>query len=962
MEPATVIPHKGRLWPRLCIMLLLLLTTVGASAYNVSGVVTDSQGEPLAQAAVKLLTARDSSLVKGVLADLQGRFNITGIKTGKYIIEASYVGMTTLKKEISVAQSNLQTDTLRLLDGGISLSDVEVRGIRTPVKVMEDTVEYAADAFKTQPNAVVEDLLKRLPGVEVGSDGAITANGKTVSKILVDGEEFFANDPKVASKNLPVSMVDKLQVVDRKSDLARLTGVDDGEDETVINLTVKKGMNNGWFGTVGAGYGTDQRYKGNFNINRFWNGNQITLLGNINNINEEGFTDENGNRFRRFGGSSGINTTRALGLNFNVGNAKIFRVGGSVEYNNNDRHSVTSVERQYLFKDSTSYYRSFNNSRDRGHNFRTNLRMQWNPDSFNTIEVRPSLTWNYNNSTGNDSSLTRDGHMANVNRSVNLNHSDGHSLELGAQLIYNHKFRSHPGRSFSVMLNARHSKVNEDQTSYSHNFFWKRLPELLNDSINLYDQLLDRINEGTNLGGRLSWTEPLGNLAGGNFLTISYNVSYRRNSSDKMVYDHPVTWPDGFSGDPVIDYLTTVWNDTLSNQFRNDYLNQDLRVGYKKVTSKANLDAGLSVVPQRSESEDLVNSARNIPVRWVWNYAPFLRYRHRFTKQRSLMVNYRGRSSQPSMTQLQPVPDMSNPLNIVIGNPDLDPSFSHSMNVRFQDFNPESMRSIMTMADVSMTQNSITAKITHNPVTGGQTTTYTNVNGNWSARLMGMYTQPLRNKNWRISNNIFFNYQQQVGFNNGLRNRSGDIMVSESFGIAFRPDNLELELRPRYSFRHSMNSVQTIKTKDIHNYGGTFTATYYTPINVVLSSDLNYTGSIGQAAGYNRNDWMWNASISYQALHDKSLVFSVTAYDLLQQQRNTSYSVNPNYISDSRFNTLTRYFMATVTYKFNSFGKGKTPTAIGDEDRGPGPRGGHGGPPPGGRPGGGFGGGRGPGF
>ncbi|MDE6164308.1 MAG: TonB-dependent receptor, partial [Muribaculaceae bacterium] len=243
------------------VMLAMLFTAMPAIAYNLKGSVVDASDESgMADATVRLLHAKDSTFYKGVAADLSGVFEFQGIPNGKYIIEATYLGYDKAFVDVTVKGANVKDVKVALKESSILLAEATVTGVKTPVKVMQDTVEYNADSYTTQPNAVVEDLLKRLPGVEVGSDGGITANGKTVSKILIDGKEFFSDDPKVASKNLPVDMVDKLQVVDRKSELARMTGVDDGEDETVINLTVKKGMQNGYFGTVLAGYGTDDRY------------------------------------------------------------------------------------------------------------------------------------------------------------------------------------------------------------------------------------------------------------------------------------------------------------------------------------------------------------------------------------------------------------------------------------------------------------------------------------------------------------------------------------------------------------------------------------------------------------------------------------------------------------------------------------------------------------------------------
>lgn len=928
---------------KLLSLTVLMLMSLAAHGAAVRGLVRDNAGEPLPQATLRLLSP-DSAFVKGIKSNNEGEYVFSSVKAGRYIIEAAYLGFDTQFRSIKVEGKNLQLDPIVLAESSIMLKDVQVTGVRTQVKVSEDTVEFNADSYKTQPNAVVEDLLKRLPGVEVDSDGKITANGKEVTKILIDGKEFFSDDPKVASKNLPVNMVDKLQVVDRKSDLARMTGVDDGEDETVINLTVKKGMKNGYFGTAEAGYGTDSRYMGSFNVNKFWNENQVTLLGNFNNINELGFTDSNGSRFRRFGGTNGINTSQAVGVNFNVGRGEILRVGGDVMYSHSDRNSIESRERQYLFADSTSFSNTGRHSRDKGHNIRGDFRLVWKPDSFNTLELRPNFSYNVNDSWSVDSTKILAGNALRSPVSNTFNSSDatGKSFEFGASLVYAHNFRSKPGRSYSVNLRYNHTNVREDENTYSLNRFFN-----YNDSIDLYDQYTDNHTWSDMAQARVTWVEPLGDASKGHFLTFAYRVQYRWNNADKLVYDHPLLYP-GIGGIPEVDYATSVFNDTLSNRFRNDFFNQDIRVGYKQVSRAHNVEVGLSLVPTMSKSENLINDAKNIPERWVWNFAPFLRYRWKISNSRSLNMHYRGRSSQPSMTQLQPVADMSDPMRVVIGNPSLDPSFTHYLRLRYQDFNAEKQRSIMAMADFNMTQNSIVSMTTFNPETGGQVTTYRNVNGVWSGRMMGMWSQPLRNKAWQVSAHMFGMYNQRVGFNNGARNRSGSLNLNFMPAISFRPDNLEFELRPRYSIQWTTNSLQTTGNMTVHNYGGTFSAYYYTPIGVILNSDLTYTATRGYAAGYDKNEWMWNASISYQLLRDRSLTLSVKAYDLLQQRSNVSRSVSANYIDDLRYNDLTRYFMFTVSWKFNTFGKGNEP-ADRNAWRGPGggPGRGPGGPPPG---------------
>ena len=918
------------------------LTSISAAnAAIVKGTILDPDGEGLPQATVKLLSAADSSFVKGAKTNVTGAFTLAGVKAGKYIIEATYLGYSSSFSNVTVGSDPVSVKPIRLSESSIMLKGVSVTGVATPVKVSEDTVEFNAGSYKTRPNAVVEDLLKRLPGVEVDSDGKITANGQEVSKILIDGKEFFSDDPKVASKNLPVEMVEKLQVVNRKSDLARITGVDDGEDETVINLTVKPGMKNGYFGSAEAGYGTDSRYMASFNLNKFWNDNQVTLLGNFNNTNQLGFTDSNGNRFRRCGGSNGINTSQAVGVNFNVGRGEIFRIGGDVMYSHSDRDSRTLQNRQYLFVDSASYARSNKFTRDRGHNLRADFRMLWNPDSFNTFEFRPNISYNINDSRSLDSTIIMAGDPSRslVSRTLNNSSSHGRSLEFGANAIYSHRFRNRPGRSFSIQLRYNHSNVHESEEAYSLNRFFN-----FGDSTDVYDQLTANHRWTDRAQARITWTEPLGNPAKGNFLTFAYRLQYNWSNSDKLVYDHPLL--PALPGEiPEIDYSREILNDTLSNRFRNDFFSQDIRIGYRHVSKTHNLDAGISLVPSTSKSDNLTNPDKTIPRRWVWNYAPFLRYRYKMGRARSINVDYRGRSSQPSMDQLQPVADYSDPMRIVIGNPDLDPSFTHYLRMRFQDFNAEKQRSVMVMADFDMTQNSIVSRTTFSPETGAQTTTYVNVNGIWSGRLMAMFSQPLSNKAWQVSAHTFAMYNRRVGFNNGDQNRSGTLRWNIMPAIAFRPENLELELRPRYSLQHTTNSLQSAKNQTIHNYGGTFSAYYRTPVGIILNTDLTFTATSGYSQGYNTREWMWNASISYELLRDKSLTLSLKAYDILQQRSNVRRSVTANYIDDIRYNDLTRYFMFTVAYKFNTFGKGKEPAGR-NSWHGPGGPGGPGGRPP----------------
>lgn len=910
-------------------------------AANIRGTVTDDNGEPLIEATVRLLAAKDSAFVKGTTTDINGKFTLRDIKSGSYIIQTSYIGYDNATVNTKVGDSNVNVAPLKMKESSIMLKEAVVKGVKTEIVAKEDTLEYNAGSYKTQPNAVMEDLLKKLPGVEVDSDGKIKAGGKEVTKILVDGKEFFSDDPKVASKNLPANMIDKLQVVDRKSDLARLTGVDDGEEETVINLTVKKGMKNGWFGVVNGGYGTDDRYAADFNVNRFWNDNQITFLGNFNNINQLGFTDSNGSRFRRFGGNNGINTSQSFGVNFNVGKSdESFRVGGDLLYSHTDQDTRTAQERQYLFTDSTSYVSSGSKSRDKGHNIRGDFRVKWKKDTLTTLEFRPRFSLNYNRSTSADSSRTYAGDLARslVTRSINTGRSKGNSYEFGGELWLNHKFASRPGRSFSVAIDYRMSNVREDDFSYSYNRFYLLKNVLGNDSIDTYDQYTDNHIWSNRVGARLTWTEPIGNVKNGRFIEISYRMNYRWNNADKLVYDHPVDYPDG-GYDPVVDYMQSILNDELSNRFRNDFFTQRFQVGFRQVRKDYTLNAGVAFVPSMSKSKDLINSQRNIDTRWVFNVAPYLRFRYKFSKTRNMNVDYRGNANEPSISQLQPVADMSNPLRIVIGNPELKPSFNHNVRVRFSDFNVEAQRSIMMMANVGMTQNSIVSNTQFNRETGGQITTYENVNGNWNANMFGMISLPFRNKNWQFNGNLFARYSQAIGFNNGERSRSNSFNIGPSVSLAFRPENWEFELRPYFNLQQTTNSLQSASNRSVQTYGGMFNFGWYAPFGLVVNSDLSYTGTSGYSAGFDQNQWMWNASIAYQFLKGKEATVAIKGYDLLQQRKSVMRNITANTIDDTSYNSLTRYFMISFSYRFNTFGSGNQP-ADRNAHRGPGAPGG----------------------
>lgn len=942
-----------------------ILTIASIYAGTISGKVTDSADQgPLPGCTVKLLASRDSSFVAGTVTSDNGAFSLKDISRGKYILSISYIGYQKQYKTVRISDSepDVQVGNIALSENSIMLKELVVKGARTEMKMKEDTIEYDADSYKSQPNAVVEDLLKRLPGVEVSSDGTIKSQGKTISKILIDGKEFFSDDPKVASKTIPATMVDKLQVVDRKSELARLTGVDDGEDETVINLTVKKGMKKGWTGTISAGYGTDKRYQGSAVINHFSGDDQLSIVAGANNINDMPFT-HGGSNFKQFGGADGINTSKYLGVNLNVGNEDKLRLSGDIMYSHNKSESISRIDRQYLFTDSTSYYKSSSQSIDKGHNIRADLRLKWEIDSANMLEFRPNFKYNTNDSEQTQLTSTRAGDLNQtlVNNDSTYRTSNGHNIYFSGRLIYSHKFLSHPGRSLSAQLQYTINKTKENQRSFNRTVY--------TDSIDIVEQIINNHTWSNNAMARLTWTEPIGESSRGNFLEMAYYFDYKWQNNDKDVWD-----VNGNNGNSIateatkyaiLEDLSQVWgqqvmydtaladrllqesetyNTTQSNSFRNKLFTQRLQLGYKRVVKAYNLNVGIRLIPTMRKSDNLSNPEKTIRTQWLWYAAPYMRFRYKFTKNRTIQIDYKAKVGYPSMSQLQPVVDESNPQRLVQGNPDLKATFYHYLKLRFQSFDPEKQFNIMAMLDATLSQNNIIQR-TQYMSDGKQLTTYENANGTFDIMAFNMLGCPLRNKHFSFVNNAYLHFSNSKGYINDTFNTNRQLVFALSPGLTYRNDWLEIQLRPTYVLTHTSNTVKNSSyTPIVHTYGGTGNVLFSMPFGLAIASDITFSGTAGYSDGYDTKQWIWNASISYSFLRDKCLTLQAKGYDLLKQRKSIYRTTTANYIQDKEMNNLSRYFMFSVTYKFNSFGHGNEPKSKYGDHRGPGGPGGHGGP------------------
>lgn len=926
---------KGK---RLIAALLCLLTIVSVTAQqsqssgkvtqnakvgkiSVNGLVKDESGQPMEAVVVKLLVQKDSSMVTGGVTGANGRFLLSRINAGNYKIVFSYLGYKTISKlvKFSVQDSSVSLGTVMMEPANIELKEAVVVGKVPDIVTKEDTVEYNAGSFKTQPNAVIEDLLKKLPGVEVDKDGKIKAQGKEVKKILLDGKEFFSDDPKVASKNLPANIIEKLQVIDRKSDEARFSGVDDGEDETIINLTVKKGMKKGWFGHVTGGAGTDKRYEFNGMLNRLVDETQISFLGGTNNTGNMGAGDMGASMFsgssRRFGGGGGKGTTTSTttGANFNMGKTDQLRFGGDIRYGYSNNDVWQKSEQQNFLKDSISYDNSEKTYNTKSHNINMNFRLHWEIDTLTVLEFMPTFGYNKSKMYNHSTSATLGGHSGeeeslrdSINSGEMLSSSDGHGYNFSGRLSLSRRFRSKQGRQMTFSFNFSSNRNEEDGMNYSRNLFY------LNDSVSVVDQKDDNRNWGGSFGVRVTYVEP---IFKNHFLTFAYNYNYNYSNADRMAYNIPA---DG-SGELQLDSL-------YSNRFRNVFQSHRISVGLRGTYPKFRYNVGFDMNPSSSESENLMDHARDVPGKMVFNYSPLFNAAYRISKQKSLNLEYRGRTRQPSVSQLQPVQNITNPLRISKGNPDLNPSYSNNFRLRYNSFEPEKQRGLMAFVNGSFTLNSIVNQTTYDNNTGVQTTMPVNVNGVWNVNGMVMYNMPFKNKKFRFNTMTNASYNHNIDFVNtggkeSERNISRTVNVYENLGLNYNSDLFDVGITGNYSYALTGNSIQSRERQQTMNFGGGMDVAVYIPGNVTVGTDLRYSGSSGYSAGYDRNQWMWNAQVSWQFLKGKQATLMFKIYDILRQVSNISRTATGNYIQDVEYNTLSSYCMLYFSYRFNTMGK-----------------------------------------
>ena len=927
---------------------LLLTATLSTYAQNkivtVSGrVIEAGTKEPVELAAVQLLSLPDSAQVAGMTTSTQGYFSLSKQKPGKYLLKVSFIGYVTkiIPVQLTANVPAKKMGNIELATDAVMLQEAVVVAEAPQVTVVEDTLMYNSSAYRTPEGAMLEELVKKLPGAEIDDDGNVKINGKDLKKIMVDGKEFFGGDVKTGLKNLPVDMVDKLKTYDKKSDLARVTGIDDGEEETVLDLTVKKGMNQGWFGNADLGAGTKDRYTGRMMLNRFVDKTQFSIIGSANNVNDQGFSGGGGGP--RWRSNNGLNATKMLGANFATQTNKL-ELGGSVRYNFQDADisSINSSER--FLQNGNSYSNSNNKNRNKGTNLNADFRMEWKPDTLTNIIFRPNFSYGRTNNASRSESGTFNEDPFNlivnpndylnfdnlsddplkdirVNATNSASLSKGKSLSGNATLQVNRKLNNR-GRNLTFRGVFGYGDNDNDQYTQSETRYYQLLNHLGGDSILYRNQYITTPTRNYNYTAQVTYSEP---IAKATFLQFSYQFQYKYSKSDKTTFDL-LDYPDWAIGGALPSGYESHAVDSLSKNAEYRYYNHDASVGLRFIRPKYQLNVGMSFQPQNSTLSYKKGDYMIDTTRTVFNFAPNMDLRFRFSKVSQLRFTYRGRSNQPTMENLLPITDNSNPLNIRMGNPGLKPSFAHTMRLFYNTYNAEKQRGIMTHFSFTATQNSISNSTRYNEETGGLITRPENINGNWNAFGMFGFNTALKNKKYTINTFTNVNYQNNVAFlynqdtKNNDRNTSTGLTLGERVTGSYRNDWFEFSLNGSINYTAERNKLRPENNQEPYTYSYGASTNITMPWKMTLATNIANQSRRGyRDSSMNRDELIWNAQLAQSLLKGAATV-SFEVYDILRQQSNISRSLSADMRSVSEYNGINSYCMVHFIYRLNIFG------------------------------------------
>ena len=977
---------------RILLLIVAVLTALTSMAQlHVTGKVIESDSqEPVAQTTVKLLKT-DSTLAAGVLTKLDGSFSVKAPSAGTYIIQVTCVGFKAYTKRVSAqADKDVKLGTISLQPDAIMLKGATVTGHAAKVTLKADTFVYNAAAFRTPEGSVVEELVKRLPGAEVGDDGSIKINGKEVKKILVDGKEFMTGDTKTAMKNLPTNIIDRIKAYDQQSDLARISGIDDGEEQTVLDFGIKPGMNRGFMTNNDVGIGTRSRYSA-----RTFNGLMkqdmtMMVMASANNVNDMGFGGGGG----RFGmGRQGLTATKMVGLNMNYEKTGKLTLDGSVRWNHNDGDAFSKGNSESFFSSTVSQFGNNKNQNfSRSNGWDAQMRMEWTPDSMTNIMFRPNFRYNSNDGTtvGQNASFSDNPYEIDIpsvglvtdplaqimqikqlNPSLIKNYQIQNSISysdtknVGGMLQINRKLNN-SGRNLTMVFNGNYSKG--DSKSLSNNI----VDLIATDSSYQTNRWNITPSENYSYSARLSYSEPIWRRT---YLQFSYTYGYSYQKSDRETFnmlgaDFRDLTPSYRGWDSYLDRATLEKDDNQSRFSEYKNYTHTAEVTLRLIRNSYQFNVGFQVVPQKSNYiQDITQKIQGLTVRkrvdttrTVTNFSPTLDFRWRKSQTSQLRFNYRANTRQPSISDLLDIYDDSNPLAIRRGNPGLKPSFTQNFRLNYNDYFQKHQQSIGAFLNFSMTDNSVSSKTTLiDPSTGKTETKPENINGNWNSSLFLMFSTALDSAayfNLNTSTNLSYNYNVgyvQVGAEKeSQKSVTKALGIGERLGLSYRNEWFELELNGSLNYQKNRSELQANNNLDTWQFTYGATLGINAPWGTAISTNMNMQSRRGYAdASMNTNELIWNAQLSQSFLRGNALTVSLQFYDILHQQSTVSSMLSAMQRSDTEYNAITNYAMLHVIYRMNLFGGGQNGGFFG----GRGGRGGRGqGMGPGGMPGGGRGG------
>lgn len=941
-----------------CLMVTVSLT-IAAQGTKITGTLIDRDTKEGVMLATVQMLKPDSTYVSGVLSDEKGRFSIEASAAGSYILKISSVGYTPLTKTIKVdGKKDIALGEIIFNADAIMLKGATVVGQAARVTVKEDTFVYNASAYRTPEGSVVEELVKRLPGAQVSDDGTITINGKEVKKVLVYGKEFMTGDTQTALKNLPTSIIDKIKAYDEKSDLAKVTGIDDGEEQTVLDFGIKKGMNKGVFGNVDASVGTHDRYAERLMGALFKDKTRVMLMGNLNNVNDRGFPGGGGGgRFGR--GAQGLNTSKMAGANFNLEPSSKLKLDGSVRWNhsNGDKRTEQSVEN--FVSTAGSFSNSLNQNYTRSNSWDARLRLEWTPDTMTNIMFRPSFSYSKSDglTSGTSASYNDDpysyvsdplsqeaisimdenGLMVNHRENSSISYSD--NLSVGAMLQFNRKLNS-KGRNATLRTDIRYGEGDSKSLSTSNVHLYQVEDAFGNDSTYQTNRFNTTPTKTLNYSVQFTYSEPIFRAM---FLQLSYKFNYKYNKSDRSTFDFSDIDGNVFAG---VDNVYRGWDNYLSRLDNplDNYLDESLsryseyknyiheiQLMLRVIREKYRLNVGVMVQPQKTRFIQRYQGINTDTVRNVVNVTPTLDFRYRFSKLSNLRINYRGTTSQPSMTDLLDIRDDSDPLNITMGNPGLKPSFTNTLRLFFNNYTQEHQRATMVHLNYSNTRNSISNMVTYDEQTGGRTTRPENINGNWNISGALMFNTALDSVGyWTISTFTNVRYNNYVGYlaldqySGSRKNTTKTTTLGEQLTASFRNSWLEVSLDGSVDYTHTRNLLQSQNNLDTWQFAYGGYASVYMPWGMSLSTDLHQNSRRGyNDSSMNTNELIWNLQLSQSFLKGNALTVSLQLYDILHEQSNFSRTINAMQRSDTRYNSINSYAMLHAVYRVNLFGGGR---------------------------------------